>query len=160
MWPVPAGRLGAHGSGDLWPVLSCPLFLRSVGHALHGPRQLAWPGSESCLSHKWKHQTGRLKAWPWFLHGTRFFSVYPAGLSCPTYFIVGSTDSGHCPFSGKSPAVKGAVDRVLDHAGPFCTAARSWGAFISCFICTNTDVIIDENVEASDLLKVTEVVSG
>lgn len=94
MWPVPAGRLGAHGSGDLWPVLSCPLFLRSVGHALHGPRQLAWPGSESCLSHKWKHQTGRLKAWPWFLHGTRFFSVYPAGLSCPTYFIVGSTDSG------------------------------------------------------------------
>lgn len=95
MWPVPAGRLGAHGSGDLWPVLSCPLFLRSVGHALHGPRQLAWPGSESCLSHKWKHQTGRLKAWPWFLHGTRFFSVYPAGLSCPTYFIVGSTDSGH-----------------------------------------------------------------
>lgn len=94
MWPVPAGRLGAHGSGDLWPVLSCPLFLRSVGHASHGPRQLAWPGSESCLSHKWKHQTGRLKAWPWFLHGTRFFSVYPAGLSCPTYFIVGSTDSG------------------------------------------------------------------
>ena len=94
MWPVPAGRLGARGSGDLWPVLSCPLFLRSVGHALHGPRQLAWPGSESCLSHKWKHQTGRLKAWPWFLHGTRFFSVYPAGLSCPTYFIVGSTDSG------------------------------------------------------------------
>ena len=65
-----------------------------------------------------------------------------------------------CPFSGKSPTVKGAVDRVLDHAGPFCTAARSWGAFISCFICTNTDVIIDENVEASDLLKVIEVVSG
>lgn len=28
------------------------------------------------------------------------------------------------------------------------------------FICTTTDVIIDENMEASDLLKVTEAVSG
>lgn len=94
MWPVPASRLGAGGSGDLWPALNCPLFLRSASHAAHGPCQLAWPGSESRLSHKWKHQTGHLKAGPWFLHGTRVFSVYPAGLSCPTYFIVGSTDLG------------------------------------------------------------------
>lgn len=65
-----------------------------------------------------------------------------------------------CPFSCKSPTIKGAIDHVLDHVRPFCTASQSWGAFISHFICTTTDVIIDENMEASDLLKVTEVVSG
>lgn len=65
-----------------------------------------------------------------------------------------------CPFSCKSPTVKGVIDCVLDPLGPFCTAAQSWGSFISHFICTTTDVIIDENVEVSDLLKVTEIVSG
>ena len=91
----PCGRLGTGGHGDLWAAPNCLLFLRPVGHASHGACQLAWPGSESRLSHKWKHQTGHLKAGPWFLHGTRVFSVYPAGLSCPTYFIVRSTDLGH-----------------------------------------------------------------
>ena len=64
-----------------------------------------------------------------------------------------------CPFSCKSPTIKGAIDHVLDHVGPFCTAAWPWGAFISHFIYT-TLAVIDENVEASDPLKVTEVVSG
>ena len=139
----PCGRLSTGGHGDLWPASSCLLFLRPVGHALHGACQLAWPGSESRLSHKWKHQTGSLKAWPWLLRGTRFFSVYPAGLSSDVFHCAVHRFGTLCPFSCKS-TVKGAVDHVLDPLGPFCTAAWSWGAFISHFICTTTDVIIDK----------------
>ena len=66
MWPVPGRRiviLVVVETCDLhWTVL----FLCSVDDAFHGTRWLAWPGSESSLSNKWKLQTGSLKSWPLF----------------------------------------------------------------------------------------------
>lgn len=85
MWPVPASRIIILVAVETSGLHRTALFLCSVDDVWN---TLAWPGSESSLSHKWKVQTGSLKTWPWFLHGMRLFSLYPAGISYPMCFIM------------------------------------------------------------------------